>query len=384
MEANCNYLREAEPLYFSIKGLGDFVPTSDGAKVVCSIFIYFGVACIGLLLGSYIAGMLDESSFRAARANRIKSCPNCVRLQNIRDAAERRRKQFRRQKKEYQQNFTPSAEINGDGDPPGHSSKRMKREHRGTFQEQVQGFAFSERGMPCTPPLERNGNNFKKSASADLETSPIFGVHSPIPTVATLPDDSPSSRSVPLTQNSPRYTPPSPSTSQILHRQTHSRHESFVMQGGNLNLGLGGKTGIRRYSADLGVPATILEGTGTTMDIPPPPQSENDYNESSKGSTTESPDEEDNDGDDDESSCSSSESSSSESSESVDLEDEFNGVKNARYVFLTLREALINSLVIIGTGCFGFYFIEGFSFIDSWYFTTVLLTVSPGSSGRLQ
>ena len=28
---------------------------------MCSIFIYFGVACIGLLLGSYIAGMLDET-----------------------------------------------------------------------------------------------------------------------------------------------------------------------------------------------------------------------------------------------------------------------------------------------------------------------------------
>ncbi|MFO0000425.1 MAG: ion channel, partial [bacterium] len=72
-------------------GLGDFVPTSDGAKIICSIFIYFGVACIGLLLGSYIAGMLDERSHKEAIANQIKACPNCARIQNIKDATNRRR-----------------------------------------------------------------------------------------------------------------------------------------------------------------------------------------------------------------------------------------------------------------------------------------------------
>jgi hypothetical protein len=46
----------------------------------------------------------------------------------------------------------------------------------------------------------------------------------------------------------------------------------------------------------------------------------------------------------------------------------------AKYVFVTLRLALLNSLVIIAVGCFGFWSIEGFSLIDSWYFTTVLLT----------
>ncbi|OEU09307.1 hypothetical protein FRACYDRAFT_160610, partial [Fragilariopsis cylindrus CCMP1102] len=68
-------------IYFAVitlttAGLGDLVPTTDGAKIICSIFIYFGVACIGLLLGSYIAGMLDERSYREAIANQIKACPN--------------------------------------------------------------------------------------------------------------------------------------------------------------------------------------------------------------------------------------------------------------------------------------------------------------------
>ena len=49
-------------------------------------------------------------------------------------------------------------------------------------------------------------------------------------------------------------------------------------------------------------------------------------------------------------------------------------IQAAKYVFLTLRLALINSLVIIAVGCVGFWAIEGFSLVDSWYFTTVLLT----------
>jgi Ion channel len=43
-------------VYFAVitlttTGLGDFVPSTDVDKIICSVFIYFGVACIGLLLG---------------------------------------------------------------------------------------------------------------------------------------------------------------------------------------------------------------------------------------------------------------------------------------------------------------------------------------------
>jgi hypothetical protein len=49
-------------------------------------------------------------------------------------------------------------------------------------------------------------------------------------------------------------------------------------------------------------------------------------------------------------------------------------IQAGKYVFLTLRLALLNSLVIIAVGCIGFWVIEGFSLVDSWYFATVLLT----------
>ena len=81
-------------IYFAVitlttAGLGDFVPTTDANKIICSIFIYFGVACIGLLLGSYIAGMLDDRASRDRKARQIESCPNCKRIQTIKDAARR-------------------------------------------------------------------------------------------------------------------------------------------------------------------------------------------------------------------------------------------------------------------------------------------------------
>jgi hypothetical protein len=49
-------------------------------------------------------------------------------------------------------------------------------------------------------------------------------------------------------------------------------------------------------------------------------------------------------------------------------------VKAAKYIILTLNQALMNSSFIIALGSIGFYYIEGMSPVDSFYFTTVLLT----------
>ena len=72
-------------IYFSVitmttTGLGDFVPTTDGAKIACSCFIYFGVGTIGLLLGSLLAGSLDDASKKDANESQIRDCPNCMRM----------------------------------------------------------------------------------------------------------------------------------------------------------------------------------------------------------------------------------------------------------------------------------------------------------------
>ena len=50
------------------------------------------------------------------------------------------------------------------------------------------------------------------------------------------------------------------------------------------------------------------------------------------------------------------------------------GVKTAKYVFLTLKQAVANSVLIIAIGSVGFYYIERMTAINAFYFTTVLLT----------
>jgi len=74
-------------VYFAVMtltttGLGDYVPTTDSAKIVVSIFIYFGVACFGLLLGSLHASSLDEASKKKAEENMINNCIKCSHEQN--------------------------------------------------------------------------------------------------------------------------------------------------------------------------------------------------------------------------------------------------------------------------------------------------------------
>lgn len=334
-------------------GLGDFVPTSDGAKVVCSIFIYFGVACIGLLLGSYIAGMMDERTSQAARANRIKSCPNCVRNQNIRDAAEKRRRLFRKQQRLQRRLYqrTPNA---SDSDAPEQSNaKRVKRQHTDnlSIDEVVtltQTELTSDKSTINQDSLGQSNTNQQGSEDGNRPNPP--------PRNETF-------------QNGPHQQHGGiPNSRQFFHQPIqplHARHASVdgrSSAASSFGKFSGGKQ-LRKYSADLGVPATIMESNfGQSMPLPSP----DDWDRLNTPDV-------DSDEDDDESSGS---LSSSDSSATLDLENETDGVKNARYVFLTLREALLNSLVIIGFGCFGFYMIEGFTFVDSWYFTTVLLTVS--------
>jgi hypothetical protein len=58
-------------------GLGDYVPTTTGAKIMCSTFMYFGIACVGLVLGLLHANSLDYASRKAAEENKISGCMYC-------------------------------------------------------------------------------------------------------------------------------------------------------------------------------------------------------------------------------------------------------------------------------------------------------------------
>lgn len=344
-------------IYFAVitlttAGLGDFVPTTDGAKIICSIFIYFGVACIGLLLGSYIAGMLDERSHREALANQMKACPNCARIRTVKDGTERQRRGFSPSNKS-KSNFdhlpgrltVSSRNIGGTpaGDQvEGRASKKIRRMDIPTF---------SSSASPVTD-LDVIGT--PKTTSKSTDQLLISSIESPTVQNALLG---------------------SPMTSEILGRQTHTRHMSMDMGHSSNISGLlttGRFSSGRPRNFSMEIPATVEEGVQPDHDtetqrntdvecVPPPPPFSAEL--VSGNLTTSS----------DEYSMESSESDESNLTDS-ELEGNLEGVRNAKYVFLTMREALVNSMLIIAFGCMGFFLIEGFSFIDSWYFTTVLLT----------
>lgn len=161
----------------------------------------------------------------------------------------------------------------------------------------------------------------------------------------------------------------SPVTRQILGRQQHTRHES-------IDVGSKMASFATAIPKSYGATQSLRSGDARRETPRRPENSETDANPSSAPSKLPSipSDEQLN-----EKVSTSDDEYSDSSGWSTNTDDDLfdaqrRKLQNAKYVFLTLRTALLNSMVIIAVGCAGFWLIEGFSFVDSWYFTTVLLT----------
>jgi len=443
-------------IYFAVitlttAGLGDFVPTSDFNKIICSIFIYFGVACIGLLLGSYIAGMLDETSRRQAHQNRINSCPNCTRLQNIKDAAERRYMagptnsfgalppQFHSTEHigmhhEHENHkparfvgspATSSKRFDHDFSPFSTGHKKIKRKHHDSSSNNAADnrqdssvnlvpptqsdvrrtpATIPELEVSATPSLPKrmvgsctgddHGQNRSDSRAEPSSITKSTSFAPPVTTATlnavksfgSMNAVSPSSPGFPPVHEgssespkTPFQTPKiqavkqeqtnnllgSPMTKQILGRQSHTRHASFDVGGRDMIQGMSMNTH-KTPTVSQGTP-TISEDTPFLLEThnfqpnaPRPPNSfdQGDGSYSDHDSSTDA-------------SIEASTSDSFDSKESDEFEVTKGRVRTAKYVFLTLKEALVNSMVIIAFGCLGFWFVEGFTLVDSKFiFTT--------------
>jgi hypothetical protein len=312
---------------------GDFVPTSMVNKIICSIFIYFGVACIGLLLGSYIASMLDHRANVDRKDRQIDACPNCARIKTMNEAAIARNK----------------AAL---GATVRFESAHTSRKH-------------SQRYFPAATLGENNNNS-------NSVTNPLHAENKGV-TLGVWDYPGVGSKSSPAVSNSSSVENRllgSPVTRQILGRQKHTRHASIDISTSKLFDGrippTYGTAMTKNFSDDMISQRTSanFDGQGhvqnpsTMSKLKTISSSENLYD----STTTES---------DDESIAMSSSTLSSTEAIWDGTRSQLNG---AKYVFVTLRLALLNSMVIIAVGCVGFWLIEGFNLVDSWYFTTVLLT----------
>ena len=384
-------------IYFAVitlttAGLGDFVPTSDANKMVCSMFIYIGVACIGLLLGSYIAGMMDDRAIREQKENQMDSCPNCARIRALQESTDRNAEmrsrslapsldEFGFAAKPILQKYASERCSSGSDhagraalySPLHHNHHRLHDDHGPTSgnangQKSSKTRACAEAAPPPPPPpppalpaymaIYNDGNPRDVTTSYRPEISPEASTMSGSPSLGSA-----------VTRN-------------ILGRQTHTRHASFDV-GNNMSL-LGSGTPTNYGAADVRV-RTFSEGyrgvststaTNPLGDVHPSRKLRRIQSGASLGDdvsdySDEEEDEEESFGEASESSVYSSETGSSEGG----LWDTTkNNIQIAKYIFLTLRLALFNSMVIIAVGCIGFWLIEGFTLIDGWYFTTVLLT----------
>jgi hypothetical protein len=295
-------------------------------KIICSIFIYFGVACIGLLLGSYIASMLDHRAIIDRKDRQIEACPNCARIKTMNEAAIARNKAA----------LDASVKIVSDRasqKPPKHYLPALSESNvRNLSREDPNNVALGVWDYPALGP--KSSPSVSNSSSVDNR---LLG---------------------------------SPVTRQILGRQKHTRHASIDVSTEKLFRGGTpynyGTAMTKNFSDEMISHRTStnsddqghMQNPSTVSKLRTINSSENLYD----STTTDS---------DDESVAMSS--STLSSTEAI-----WDGTKSqlnaAKYVFVTLRLALLNSMVIIAVGCVGFWLIEGFNLVDSWYFTTVLLT----------
>lgn len=396
-------------VYFAVitlttAGLGDFTPTSDGAKVMCSVFIYFGVATIGLLLGSYLASMLDDKSYKQAQRNRVENCPNCIRMKNLRTLQLRRAKQTQRSNQNRQNSIrsqkaalgfmserypndrshlgphvleareqkrvrthkSPESHVKSSKEPKPSENVKQKADKTDSSGVEVKvqqsGVSTSEKDTGKAAPS--SSDDREKSKSPD-EVKPGLDVINSVrkagaSNVVLTPELTPASPQ--MSEASPGSMLGSPLTSDILGRQSHTRHMSFVAHDLNYGSTSSQFRRQRKYSEDLirspHFPEAIPEN------VPVENQSPNSWSQQNPIAENESEYESD------------EESTESETSTESDatLDEARRRIKTAKYVLLTLKQALMNSVLIIMIGGIGFYMIEEMSAVDSFYFTTVLLT----------
>ena len=390
-------------VYFAVitlttAGLGDYVPSTDSAKIICSVFIYFGVACIGLLLGSLLASGLDDASRKRARETMVNDCPNCARLEAQRRMLDVSRRSY--------------ATSSFGGAPSEHKTWYSERSDDGPILQQQ---LISPKASSATKnPTNLRGSNLKPpSGKATRFDVPVVSGAASVPhPQLQSPQPTYAGENTPLgynetawggqTYQAPYTTSPfssgdgaaaaqtpvfpsqygvaqtiSPVPGNVMNRQSHTRHMSFDIQNMvNTPIPSIGPSRSRNYSVDIqatpGLP--VNQTLNTTMPTP-------DGTEFAQVGG-EAGDDDEEDYSDSYSTSSSAASSAGESSEGSyeSTESEYDSmvplskVQSAKYVFLTLRQALANSVFIIAIGGFGFYFIERMTAVNAFYFTTVLLT----------
>jgi hypothetical protein len=249
-------------------GPGDYVPVDDSAKIICSIFIYFGICCIGLSLGYLHAHALDDAARKTAEENKILNCPNC---NSISDFASPQRK--------------------------------VRVKNLQTNDEKLSDMVWDNQSVDDSLLSDENDSLAQK-----------------------------------------------PQLDLLMDRQSRTRHQSLLSRSATKNVF---DPGYESYAN------RIRHHTESTSKIAPGSsafQSGTNYDPNS----------------DDASSASSLSIKINASDD--DIFHPVSRIRAAKYIFLTMKQAFANSLFVIAVGSVAFYFIEGWTAVDAFYYTCVLFT----------
>lgn len=309
--------------------------------------------------------MLDDKAYHDRKSRQIEACPNCKRIQTIREAATKVQNRFGSQieRPARPQHLTRFMSERHVDQPKDHTAKLVVEHHHhskprstGTASSRSNlsdGSNHSSVGL-STPNVSERKNAGTEASNNGLPPPPPPST-GPSPSASSMKSESP-----------PNYLLGSPITRNILGRQLHTRHASIDV---GSNAALAGRQ-VRRYSEELpSIPITPTIEEGKPLVVPTSaPEITSWHPDMLDGGSFSGSDEEDEEDD-----YSDSEASSVSTIDEI-VDERTMNLKAAKYVFLTLKQALVNSMVIIAVGCMGFWLIEGFSLVDSWYFTTVFLT----------
>ena len=355
-------------VYFAVitlttTGLGDLHPTSPQAKMICSIFIYFGVACIGLLLGSLLASSLDDESRRVAKEQLADNCLNCQRLGLIHD---------------HKHTHT--------GGIPRHSGRGYGLSHHSSMRQD------SNSPDTETSPI-RIGNKSFFSERFSFSKG-LFGTFSNSEynkSDSSSPDDSGESvGSSPREKHFETYdsvrSDTDPDTDENLFYDEETPMLATGAQNSHFNISRSSRTTLnkthtRHYSIDATNYSAVPFPSSTGTNVPQSIRSRNfsyDVGSRTPSNAQTGPRSYEHlsfsrrdTGNSDFYEASSASSSEDTWEDPLKPLDSFAA---ARHVFLTLKQAVMNSLLIILVGSIGFYYIEKLTAVDAFYFTTVLLT----------
>ena len=268
------------------------------------------MACIGLLLGSLHASSLDDAAKKAAKENMINNCPTCARLQNVSNPP---------------MNTIPASPK------PGLLSHRHKGLRKRSVPSHQGSVAINETTslLHTIAETQKNGHGHRleSAKSPSLSTSSSPGAAAPFET---------------------------------MDRQSHTRRYSLDSPGMKNIFDPGYTNTNRKKNESEATRVAVNFGTSERIS----PASGLDPIEDNISDID----------NDDHNSESSGWSAISNPADDSDFFRPVSRIKAAKYVFLTLKQAVANSLFVIAIGSFGFYYIEDMTAVNAFYFTTVLLT----------